>query len=1153
MIKKLNKKRVLSLVLALVLMVGSFSMSAFAYEEEAVDFFSESAIDFTSADDEQLQDEIVNEPNGESSNENDTTVELEEDTQVEETLNENIEAIDEYDSFAIFSYEEIIAHRSVNVNFAQREFIQFPASWIRSGWSPWGTGIFTLTIGGNTTLAYCVQPRLPAPTTGEYVASVLAQNSALSNALYYMWGAPGQNELFTTQRRANLPNTGSTNIPGIGSVQNTEYVLSHLIVSYLYSGRNPNASVMQPASPVAIAVVRQWVAWLDALPAPPYANKSFSNPNLTASLDLTAGRQYTPWTTFQADHRNSITVPAPTGAQVQVRNANGSGASAWANSATVNGAQQFRFRSNTLSSVPSGRWTSPALHGSINMQWRALLMERPASEQNIGGWGAVDDPVTPIRFTIDWQEALGSLRIIKTVEHWSTRAGFEFEVRRVRDNHLVGRFTSPASGEIYIPELVAGGYSILEIVPYGFIAPTPNPRTVTVVAGQVGTAAPSTTFHNVRQRATLEIIKSDAETGDRPQGDAQLDNGVFAIYNAAGQRVQTLGSSELSQILDLGVYYVVEIEPPTGYTLNETRHRVVLTATNNHEAIFAHTVEVHNEVIRGRVALIKFTDATSGNLQIRPPLEGTIFEVWLRSAGSFEDALPTERDRITTDRNGFAQTNWLPYGWYVVEEVYAPGDVRLVDRFHVYIDSDGQTHFFILENPEFQSRVRIVKLDATTGERIPTAGVAFRVKDLATGEWVSQTFNYPTPTTIDIFHTNEEGWLVMPQPLRSGEYELHEIHAPYGYLLSKDPVPFTIHSDYDNEENMIEVRMYNEPAMGIISIEKVCEITDHRLSDATFEVIAAEDIITPDGTVRVHVGEIVDTITTDEDGLAKSTPLFLGNYHLIEIEAPHGFLLDPTPILVTLTYENQYVTIVTEFVTIENIPIKGIVTIEKVCEETGEHLEGAVFHIYDEEGDLADVIITDNDGLATSRELPLGDYVVIEMYAPEGFIINGASHDVTLSWESQYVAIVHKFITVENQPIQGNIRIIKVCAESGERLAGAVFALYQDDVRIAEATSCDEGYAYFHDIPFGEFEIREIRAPKGFVLSDKVFVVNISEHEETIEITVENHRKPNEPIPAPQTGDDTQLPWVRLIFAGLGIISIGIGLVVLNVKKNKEN
>ena len=190
---------------------------------------------------------------------------------------------------------------------------------------------------------------------GEYVANVLAQNSALSKALYYMWGAPGQSELFTAQRRATLPNTGTTNIPGIGSIPNAEYVLSHLIVSYLYSGRNPDNPVMQPASPAAIAVVRQWVTWLDALPNPPHANKSFSNANLTASLDLTAGRQYTPWTTFQADHRNSVTIPAPTGAQVQSRNANGSGMSAWGNTVTLNGGQQFRFRSDTLTSVSPGR------------------------------------------------------------------------------------------------------------------------------------------------------------------------------------------------------------------------------------------------------------------------------------------------------------------------------------------------------------------------------------------------------------------------------------------------------------------------------------------------------------------------------------------------------------------------------------------------------------------------------------------------------------------------------------------------------------------------------------------------------------------------------------------------------------------------------
>ena len=1151
------------------------------------------------------------------------------------------------------SYQAIVAHQTVNVTLAIHGRIFIPSAWTYPD-STWRAQVFTMTVNGQTRLVYCLEPLIPAPPAGGYAASVLAQNSEIARALYYMWGSPGASQLFTPERRASLPNATPVNVPGIGPV-GIEYTLSHLILGYLYYGRNFEYRSFRVLNQAGRNLVLQWVAWLDALPTPPHANKSFSNANVTATLNIEQNRQETSWITFNADPRNSITMNAASfGTGVTIELEQGGTRTIHSGSVTIQGGDRFRLFAPI--DTPAGTHNSGNLYGSNDMLWRALIFNQGAETQTFGGFDPAVDPVDPIRLSVTWQEALGSLRIIKTVEHWDTRAGFEFEVHRVSDNHLVGRFTSPASGEIYIPNLVAGDYTIREIVPHGFIAPTPNPRTVAVVAGRTGAVATNTTFNNIRQRGVISVQKEntnpimgdwclsgarfrvrdasgahvativtdengfgrsgylplgtytvyeyqapwgyvlnptvftrtiagdnsnqpivyitpiivpqdpqvgriivtklDSETGERSQGDATLNGAIFHIYDINGTRVDILdtgnANTATSRKLPLGSYYVVEQDPPHGYTLNSTRHRVVIDYAGQLVDVTDVGVNVYNEVIQGRISLIKFTDATSGNPQIRPPLENAIFEIFLRSAGSFENALPTERDRITTDSNGFAQTKWLPYGWYVVREVYAPGDVRLVDEFLVYINSDGQTHFFILENPEFQSLVRIVKLDATTGQRIPTAGVAFRVFCLTSNDWVSQTFNYPTPTTIDVFHTNEEGWLVMPEPLRSGHYQLHEIRAPYGYLLSEEPVPFRIHSNLATDDNIVEVVMENMPVMGIISIEKICEETGNRLEGAVFNVIAAEDIITPDGTIRVRAGEIVDTITTDE--YTESIPLFLGKYYLVEVEAPHGWALDPTPILVTLVYENQYVAIVTEFVTIENTPIRGRITIEKVCSETGERLAGAVFHIYDENSERVDVITTDKYGIAVSRDLPLGDYTVIEMYAPEGFIIDGASHDVTLSWESQYVAIVHEFITVENQPIRGSIRIIKVCAETDNRLAGAVFGLYQNGVRIAEATTCENGYAYFHEIPFGEFEIRELYAPEGFVLSDEVFVVKITEHDETVEVTIENERIPEVPEEpdVPKTGDDTQIPWVRLALSILGIIAVGVGLVMLHGKKKME-
>jgi len=882
----------------------------------------------------------------------------------------------------------------------------------------------------------------------------------------------------------------------------------------------------------------------------------------------------------------------------------------------------------------------------------------------------------------------GSLRIVKSVEHWDTRAGFQFEVRRVADNHLVGTFTSPVSGEIYIPNLIAGAYTVREIVPNGFVAPTPNPRTITVVAGRTATLAPSTTFNNIRQRGTITVTKLDRDTGDRAQGDATLFNTIFDIYNTAGERVDTINTGNRNQGTSRplpipNVYYVVERTPPNGYTLNPTRHRVELTYFAPNVAIGNEGVNVYNCVIRGRIALIKFTDANPETPQIMPPLEGAIFEVFLRSAGNFDAARPTERDRITTDVNGFAETRDLPFGWYTVREAYAPGDVRLVDPFDVFIDRDGQVHRFILDNPLFYSRVRISKVDSTTRQHIPVAGVEFRVRDLSTGEWISQTFNYPTPTVIDTFRTNEEGWLVMPQALRSGNFELHEISAPYGFVLSGEPIPFTIHSSVAGEDNIIDVVMENDPAMGMISIEKrgnmlvgvevvetefgykhVPVFAERGLPGAVFHVIAAEDIIVG-GTLRYTAGQVVDIIKTCADGRAQSRPIFLGSYYLVEKYSPDGFVLDSTPHRVTLSYADQYTPIVHEFVGIHNVRQRVSIELEKwleLLDGQDAPFEDVVFGLFADEniycvngeliikyGSLVSLITLDYGGRGiVYGEKPFANYVIRELQAAEGYhltdeefpvVFEYAGQDVALvtiavndgeyirnylmrgdlrviktfenreypvagvpfiitgttlvgttvvinaytdvygkisldglligEWEvtemageantgfilseSETVTITTDKLTeleIHNYLIRGDIRIVKVCAVTNNRLSGAVFGLYLDGKRIAESVTGIDGISEFLDVEFNSYEIRELASPQGFILDDTPIIVSIRTDGQLIEIVVEN-----EPIPeipeVPKTGDDVQLAWLILLLSGLGIAATGMMLVMRNDKKKE--
>jgi len=1122
-----------------------------------------------------------------------------------------------------------------------------------AGYLSWGD-YFTLIIDGVETYAFCLDRNLPGTGSGAPISVNPLTNVNVARTMFFGWDGGSNICLF-----------GGDKARGIIS---TSIVLTYFIVG----GQSPSTS--------GIAAVRNLYATVRSSNEVPHGSFSVNRNNLNVTLQ--GNRQVSQSVTFSAFSQNTfqINVPAPL---TLVNESRSAGTVIGPGTATVRANETIRFEAPL---THSGTWQSNQIRGSMP-EFAPIVARTSSGFQDVGALWSFD-PIGTVQLSVEWIDPTGSLRIVKTVEHWHTRAGFEFEVRRVSDNHLVGRFTSPTSGEIYIPNLIPGDYTIREIVPPGFVAPTPNPRTVTVIPGRVANAAPSTTFNNIRQRGTITVTKLDRDTGDRAQGDATLNGAIFDVYNAAGTRVATLNTGNTntatSQPLPLGVYYVVERVEPHGYTLNPNRHRVVLTYFAPHVAIGNEDVTVYNRVIQGRVAIVKFSDAPDpNNPQIMRPLEGAVFEVFLTSAGSFANALPTERALITTDGNGFAETPLLPFGRYTVREIYAPGDVRLVDPFEVVVDEDGRTYHFILNNPTFMSLVRVVKVDATTGERIPTAGVEFRVWDVGNQQWVEQRINYPTPITISTFRTDETGQLVMPLPLPSGYYELHEISAPYGYILSDEPLPFRIHSSLAGDDDVIEVVFANDPAMGIISIEKrgnmltgvmtsdtqfgvqhtpVFSLTG--LPGAVFNIIAAEDIITPDGTVRHEAGEIVDTITTDEYGRAESRPLFLGSYYVVEQTAPEGFVLDDTPHLVTLVYADQYTPIVHEFLSLVNERQHVSIELEKWM----ELLDGqtapfgdVIFGLFADEniyaidgelvietGDLVALITLDDNGRGVLElELPWASFVVRELQTATGYLLCEVAFEFSVEPTEQEVAVITVEVNdgeafrnylmrgdlrviktfegrdypvagvpflivgytvvgvrveihaetdengeialedlpiggwtvtelagdanigfvlsptqtviittdeiaeleIHNYRIRGDIRIVKVCAVTGNRLAGAVFGLYQDGVRIAEATTDENGIAIFESVEFGDFEIRELYAPEGFLLTDEVFAVSVTENGEVIEITVEN--QPDQPD-VPQTGDDTTTPWVRLAISAAAMLVVGLGLAVLHGKKKKD-
>lgn len=415
-------------------------------------------------------------------------------------------------------------------------------------------------------------------------------------------------------------------------------------------------------------------------------------------------------------------------------------------------------------------------------------------------------------------------------------------------------------------------------------------------------------FSNILKKFNVTVTKSDKEAGTA-QGDASLAGATYGIYKG-DQLVDTYVTDKNGQFTTS--YYVCgddwsikEIEPSEGYLLDNASYHVGAEAKlYTVERNAAPAIDVTEQVQKGKIAIIKHTD--DGETKIETPEEGAVFAIYLKSSGSFDAAKETERDYLTCDENGFAQSKNMPYGVYTVHQVSGWEGRELMKDFDVFIAKDGEIYRYLINNANFESFIKVIKVDAETGKTIPYAGAGFQIYR-PDGSKVEMTFTYPEVTTIDTFYTNDAGMLITPEKLEYGKgYSLKEVSAPYGYVLSNESVKFDVTEDNSTEDSgitVVEVKLGNLAQKGIIKISKSGEVfatvTEadgiyqpvyevQGLAGATYEIKAAEDVYTLDGTLRYSAGEVVDTVTTGENGVAESKPLYLGKYEIYETEAPFG-------------------------------------------------------------------------------------------------------------------------------------------------------------------------------------------------------------------------------------------------------------------------
>lgn len=665
-------------------------------------------------------------------------------------------------------------------------------------------------------------------------------------------------------------------------------------------------------------------------------------------------------------------------------------------------------------------------------------------------------------------------------------------------------------------------------------------------------------FNNKLKKFRVNVVKSDIEKG-HAQGDAKLSGAKYGIYKG-NQLIDTYTTDENASFTTK--YYVCdtdwtikEISASEGYLINDEVYKVgadpKLYEIEYNECKNA----VTEQVKKGKIAIIKHTD--DGSTQIETPEKGAEFQVYLKSAGSFVNADKDEKDTIICDEDGFASTKLLPYGVYTVHQTKGWEGREKIKDFDVFIDTDMKEYKFLINNSNFESYLKVVKLDAETGKQIAYEGAGFEIYD-SNNHRISMQFTYPEVTEIHTFYTNSEGYLITPEKLPYGDYTLKEVQAPYGYVLDSTPIPFSItqeNSSTDTGVTVVKVKAKDMSQKGVIEITKTGEIfksvienegiytpiyENGNLANAVFEIYAAEDITTLDGTTRYYQGEKVDEITTDKNGIAKSKQLYLGKYTVIEKTAPDTFVNANEQYDVELTYAGQNVTVTSTAFSVFNDRQKVSVSLLKELSKDerfklgmNDEILSVQFGIYADEDITAadetvipkDALITygncdENGNLTFNCDLPIGfKWYAKEIATDSHYILSDTRYTFDTEYKGQNVETIKIDLNsgqkIENNLIYGTIKGLKIDRETEKTIEGTLFGLFKSDTTeytkdnaILTAESDENGIFIFDNIPFGNYVIKELKPAENYLPSDDIHHITVSENEQLIEITAVNDRIP---------------------------------------------
>lgn len=1007
---------------------------------------------------------------------------------------------------------------------------------------------YYISYGSVRATAYCIQPAKPGPGSGTYTITKLADNQALAKVCYYGTDAAGAESYF-----ANKHSDFSAG---------KRFILVHMAAAYAYGSSDAFYGTNATGQELAMDIYNYCVK----KPEIPDVSMSFSDANVKAYVE--GNTQRTKEITFHAVGQQSVTISLPSG--VRFHNVSTGSTSTPGAKVTVKGGTKFYLSAPLTQAEDTAEVFATTMAGGLKKDYSAYKLTTNSSTQDLAFiFGEGVETTNKVSLNVTWTKQ-AEIAIVKNDKDTGNHlAGAIYGVYRDKEcSDLITQMPatdSKGASKVTVEKTQDVVY-VKEIQPPANYQADPTVYSVDINIGKTSTK----NVLNERTYAKIHLIKEDAETGANPQGDATLEGAVYGLYarenivhpdgttgivHKAGDLVSTLKvdrkGDAVVKDLYLGKYFVKEIQEPEGYLLDETEHDVECSYEGGTVPTIERTVKSTELVMKQPFQIIKAANNGETDADL---LKGAGFSAYLKSSlekkedGSydFSHAEPViltadGKTEMFTDEKGYACSIPLPYGTYIVRETTTPHNYKPVEDFEITIrenNPDKPQVWKVLLDKEFSAKLKIIKKDDETKKPVLVAGTEFKIYDLDHKKYVEQVTTYPTVTVHKSFFTDSQGYLILPKNLEIGHYRIEEVTAPDGYVVNKNYVEITVDSDTAYEVDgvsgdvIIEVSYEDQPVKGNLVVYKKGEMLsgfekdfiykEQYLSGAEFEVRAAEDICTPDHQkdadgnriVLYAKDTLVTTITTGESGKAVAKDLPLGRYYVVETKAPEGFVLNPEPVKVALTYQDQDTPIVEAEAIVGNDRQKVSISVEKQDAENGRVLSGAVFGIYNKKDiqangkvlvkadTLLQEMTSDENGMATcTLDLPFGEYYVKELKVPEGFVSSDEVLEFVAEYQGQETKIVSLQAVKKNEPTTAEFT--KSDLTTGVELEGARLRVMDKDGNVIDEWTSEKDKPHvIKRLVVGEtYTLHEEFAPYGYLkATDVTFTIKDTAEVQKVEM-----------------------------------------------------